>query len=724
MFGAHWMMKKIDAASGASTLEGDLTRSPIIATQLQARQHVEAWTHCQSTEYYMQGDMFAGNLSFLLGHEPQVFQKVDEPIEVYYPQLANESFAFVNEKQEFCGISFVYRRDDPSKWLIAFAKNTVSNPKEKQIILLSSVDLNQYIVNPSKEAPVLRVDPLASSLQEQVQSKFVRALLEMALSNEQGTLNARIERITLLTRHLKLDGQADLLEDPVNIDEISLKNLFADNSALDRMVRYNIHVSAAMLMDCLSAIGGLRKELETLPLGPDRAANICLLTMTLFLYEQKLLDTHREFLRQQLFSKVSKDHVWNGMQLSLVPFMLQNQYSADLFQLVLSAPKYYQAAIALQELGLSQYVLKYFTNAEKLGELDFFSNKEELGGRAMVLCMLFWVKMTLSKEQYQQIIAAAERCPRMVDALIALDKSGEESITDLLTIALSPDLHLRHSIIHHFGKQIADDNLALLDDLTAEQLIVLHEAYALLQKKPKLGADLFNLALKEKGSLLPMFLAYLNHVEQKYHSDLIDLLAVGIKKGDVSFGEALLKITDQRLRELAEDLLVRFNCAHQIQALGFDNALTSLAANPLGIESRRFRHIILRVESECKRIHTLARGNELREWRSIEEEYRRSLYRIAFDALSTSSVDTQKLREKQNEVLSKIDPSTHSFIHNALVVLANLVVFALTAGIANIVRYTMTHKDARKTPWFFNHTPSGEALCDLESDYVTLLTKP
>lgn len=725
-------------------LHKDLNRFPFLGSEEQAKQFLALWQSSPNKQFYCQGDLFGGNLYQLLEKDGFLLQKEGENThpQSYFERRVSLSFAYVNEQNEPCALQFFYRKDEPGQWLVAFSKNAHLAPQDRTVSLLASFDLNSYIKVAGGQDTVVvsEVDFLANSLHEGLGSAFVKELFTRAFQPGTSIINSDIKRIRQLMRYFHLGDEAGLLSSPLALTALNLPQLFAVNRALDLITDYNLKLSAPMLYECLAVPDGVRKEIEALVLTGDELVNRCLLMSTLSFYEAGILDANRTFLQDQVLRKtLEQGYLWHEEQLSLVPFLIKKRYKADLFQLVLSNEAYYRAVSALVRLGLSQDIPSYFTDPDKLKELDYINRIADANTRD--LCYTLWVKGQLTFNTYQEIINAAQRYPLMASTLLALDKEGVVSFQDLIDLALNPDEHLKKSFFYHFSLYFRPNESILekmdeaikhfghyfrldesaLEKLNTVELVRLNNACTVLKNTGYTDPNAYALVVKNNapGALFRLFLPQLSTVvDENQQRILIELLYVGIDKGIVSQGKMAQEIEDPVLQKKAVSLHERFICVKQMQRLNFKNDLITLVAEPDHEGAAKLRHIILNVEAQCKKIDERLQGSQqdrakLIAWQSMEIDYKKRLYDLAYKAiLYPGSEFKAELEQIQNKVLKEIDPELKSMVHRTLIIIANIIISILTIGIANRIK-----NNATGNPWFFTQTASGEDLRAVDDDF-------
>ncbi|BCA97149.1 hypothetical protein TUM19329_35100 [Legionella antarctica] len=349
---------------------------------------------------------------------------------------------------------------------------------------------------------------------------------------------------------------------------------------------------------------------------------------------------------------------------------------------------------------------------------------------AKKLCLIFWAKSNLKIEGYKKIVAETVAFPLLAETLVALDQGEVIPVETLKKLALNPLEHQQQSFLHHFSAQIAklDSVKSYLKKLNVEELAELIKSFFVLKKTGVPVSDKYTLALRNnrKGQLLRLFLPNLEKVDNiSYRKELINVLYTGVIYGPVRQGMIIKNITDRNLLALAKNLHERFICAKQIQELNFKKEIVALAAEDSGIKGRRLRKIILQVEEKCKFVHerlrvSVADQNMVRQWQRAEKNYRIMLYCIAYDGLTQLDVDVRgRIAQEERKVLDILDPEVTSFLKKAFIVIANIVITALTLGIANSIKMSSTGNY-----WFFNQTRLGEQIRALDREVIGVIDLP
>lgn len=519
-------------------------------------------------------------------------------------------------------------------------------------------------------------------------------------------------------------------------ETIALTRASENNTALARLKRYNLHFSLAMQDDLSQEHSKLREELERLELSNDERVNKYLLQMLIVFYEDGSLEENRVLLLDHAFIKSLISLMWDDIQIRLIPVMLNKKYNTDLMQSILAKGAYYRSYSTLIQLGLTEDIPSYFAKPEKLAQLNYIDSLTDKHKRE--LCLIFWSKGNLSIDELKDLVSATEKYPMLAATLVALDQNKTFIyVNKLRKIALDPCLHQRYSILHHFVKEF--DKYALnkssLAQLNVEELAELSCSLIILKQAEITSPKAYRMLLNKDNNaqLLRLFIPGLAEIDTiKHRNALINLLYLSIQNGVISTGKTLLRITDEPLAKAAEHLFTRFICVKQLQDLRCKDeheikGMLALAAQDGNENAARFRKIIMNVEAECKNVHERLRRSaherdKVGQWQLADEEYRRTLYCLAYDGItkSGSNVDLRvKLQQAEKKILSIVDPEIRGLLHRSLVIIANLLITVLTLGLANEIKEKKTGNF-----WFFNQTTSGEKLRALDKDVIELIESP
>ncbi|MCW8399113.1 hypothetical protein OQJ26_09945 [Legionella sp. PATHC038] len=697
----------------------------------QAITHFKIWATQALGKFYLQGDMTAGNLAFLFGPDP--LKKVGEASEVCHANLVRQNFAYINDAGENCGLLVMYRKDDPTQWVMALEKNGHAAPKDRALFCLSSFDLTPSVKVPNSGLTVSLV-PSLDPLLVQIGSTLPSVLLQKALNGD-NTINLRFQRIALLMRKLQVEQETVTLRGgPIPFSDLNLPALFADNPALDKILHYKIQdelsLSAVVLKDLLSESSPLCKEIQALKLTDDERINKSLLKTLIVFYEKGLLEENRELLANFDLIKKFSAFMWNETQIKLLPFLLEQNYTDEEIRGILAKDEYYQALNKLVDLepALALKAKRFFNDPTKLEELRFIHSFPDEDCK--MLCLIFWVKGDLSEDGYQRIFNAAQDFPLMASSLVALDQTKTIDIGGLEQHASNPHLYLQDSIRHHFDKELKEcEDLELkLFKLTSPELQAANMALLLLKKSGGITPQEYQLVLEKdaQGQALRLFLPQLVNIKDDAHrKTLIKVLYSGVIHGIQTQGNQILQLADPQQRALAEDLRERFTCVTLMQKLKMFKMMVEFAAQE-DEEAKRFRQVLLRVEAQCKVISERLAGSETyqpmrKDWEKAQEAYRRKLYTMAYEALMDPEIDVrERLRGAEKVILDIVDPQmepgNYKTIMDALIVLANIVITVLSVFSANAIKYKVTGN-----LWFFNQTTSGEEIRALDKEVLELV---
>lgn len=453
LFSAFGRQEMIAATEEAShILKLDLHRTYFLGNAPQATQFINAWEQTVSGQYYTQGNMSGGILCYLLGNEPLRVQ--DETEEEYYKNYVRKAFAYVSDNQQTCGLMAMYRRDNPSQWMLGIIKNTTASPEDREIILLASFNLTPYLQESEFGVSVATsIAHLNDLLKKELDARIPTDLLRSAFTLDKGEINLHFDRINLVMRMACPAEKGMAIKDPLNFAELNLLLLFADNPVLDWFNQYTITPSFAMLKDCLSVESGLRKELQQIKLTGDKKIDRHLIHMTMVFYEEKTLEENRKLLADLDVITSFSALMWNKGQVKLIPFMRKKKYLKELMERILNQDSYYEAVNRLVQLGLTQDIPSLFDNPEKLLELERVMELTKFANEDCIkLCLIFWVKSSFTMNGYNRLIEQTKKYPLMASTLVALDKIGTVigGITGLNNLAMTPRHHLKKSIAYHF----------------------------------------------------------------------------------------------------------------------------------------------------------------------------------------------------------------------------------------------------------------------------------
>lgn len=717
------------ASDTGRVLNVDLGRTSFLGSASQATELFSSWVRNVAAQYYTQGNISGDILRCLLGLSP--LKKEDELPEQYYEHFMHQAFAYLNNEQQACGFMVIYRRDNPAQWMFGHIKNTAAEPKNREITLLASFDLKSYITKPEFGVVVTHTPLHDNPLIRQLGSPILVTLMQH-LFVDGSSINKHFDRLSFVLRNVVRGEQAMLLKDPVNYSEINFAQLFADNIVLDMLQQHSILPSSAVLKDCISIESKLYKELQKIALTDNSRIKRNLIQMTLVFYEENLLEENRIVLRNHSLIESLRQFMWDREQIKLVPFMVNKKYSLDLMQKILNDAIYYETLNRVVELNLTQDVLSLFDDPKKLNELKELVDLPEFqfaNEGSKKLCLIFWIKDSLTIDAYKEIILQTKKYPLMASTLIALDKAGVvlDGIQGLRADAFNPATHLKASIRHHFFSR---NSIKLgLSKLDVSQLQAASEALSLLKETKVENIQRYYLIIRDdnRGKILRIFLPQIAKMSDcSTREKLIDILYTGVTLGVAIQGKELLKIQDKKQLILAKNLYEQFSAVTQLQGLEFADSVVFWAAQNTQ-HAQYLRQIVSQVEEQCKKISTRLASSvsykKMRsEWEKLEANYRKTLYSLAYESLKSPGVNLKQAIEHlislENEILKQIDPPVHSSIYRAIIFIANIFITTLTLGLANYIKNQKTGNY-----WFFNQTVSGEEIRKLRKEVFTLINR-
>ncbi|WP_454784842.1 hypothetical protein [Legionella sp. WA2024007413] len=124
---------------------------------------------------YFQGDIFAGNLKFLLGNMP--FYDLNDPeADENSPKVVDEGGGYLDAKGSPSGVSIFAQIGKPENWMIIVTKDTHLPPEQRKAYVLSSVDLRIFLTKELKTIEESNL-PKMDALQQAADSPAISAIL-------------------------------------------------------------------------------------------------------------------------------------------------------------------------------------------------------------------------------------------------------------------------------------------------------------------------------------------------------------------------------------------------------------------------------------------------------------------------------------------------------------------------------------------------------------------
>lgn len=681
-------------------IQTDIYRAKFLGSLEQEKLFIEQWTSLseEQKKKYSQGNIDHNNLFMILSPQPmQRLRKEDESREDYLNQEGYASFGYLTDSGELASMMLIYRKDDPSKWVISICKNPNLEPKDRQIILLSGFDLKP-LSQETNGLDSLQVTASENALLEQLDSAFLREFVFDVQNGEE--LDNKAEAINFIARVLNSEDSKNANLHPLDLSKTPLE--FLADPIIRTIYQHKIELSTEMRMDYLFVANGLRQHLEQL-VTQDPEKDKKLIPIVVALYEQKLLtESNKNFVKQQVIPQI---HLFEQKQIALTPFLIQKNYPSDLFHLILSKPEYYNAVAFLKQyaVGLTQNVALYFADQDKLAQLDYIAQLSCEQQRKV--CYLFWAKSTKTLDEIKKLVGEMNSYSPLPQIILKLDKSSM-FMDELYELALDSKARTIQSIsnlaVDVFKDQQFDSKD--LNDLDLEALTRLEQCMHVLNNnripsistlyKKVLDAD-------RSGQLLRAFLPDVQKQNPTTQRTLVECLFKHLAGVGVGASQGTQSPVIEQFNEV-------FTCVSQLQRLGFAEAELRFTAQSQDLKAHCFRRIILEAENTLKKIqvqfHTSS--TSLGGWPAAEKEYRSKLYHLVYEELHNPTTDRQaRIDAIQKDVLDLIDPQDRSWVHKALIGLANFIITVLSLGIAPLVKYAQTG-----SPWFFKHTASGEEL--------------
>lgn len=481
---------------------------------------------------------------------------------------------------------------------------------------------------------------------------------------------------------------------------------------------------------CLLKSDECSEVLKDLNFTDNILINKALLSMIDVYYEAKTLKENQNLLEDINYIKCFCSFMWNKEQILLLSFFYSNHYDHQFIYSVLSYDYYVSTVYQLMNMGLMQDVPKLFQNSDKLKQLKYIYGLTEVD--TIKLCLIFWVKGALSLDDYQSVVSATAIYPLMAATLNELDKKKFVSVDVLKQLALNPFCHLRKSIKHHFFSApneqfFIDAYFSGLDKSHEAELKATSQALTVLKNSGITEPVAYRAVINNKPSakVLRIFLpqlADLNNVDKR--KILIRTLYPS------STFSSDTQIENRPFQDEINTLHKRFLCVNHLQALDFSHEILKWVAEENNEKAKNFRQIVSRVEAHEDVINSHLSGSKssrlmYQKWEEKKLPYRKELYMIAYEALMNVKDNAhvvldeakQKIREAEKNILNIMAPPKKSALHQALIIMTNLLITLLTLGIANLVKLHKTHN-----PWFFTQSKLSDELHALTNDLIASVT--
>lgn len=257
-------------ASSTDTIRQDIPRSPFLGNAAEWAILSQNWNKLatKTPDYYIQGDITSANLQCLFGNMPLIKHK--ESIENYKQQFDTFYFAFVNEKQELCGISFYYRKDDSAQWIVGLVKHTASAPAERKVFLFSSINPKPYLAPGQHFTQTLRINNSKglARLEALSESPLVRLILkQFILPNGKSNPSAKVVSLCFQSHEPDeeySDNQALLARLASN------PRTFIESPILQQLNNRSQYPDSKQILTCLDEQSYLYQTLKTLYARPPQ----------------------------------------------------------------------------------------------------------------------------------------------------------------------------------------------------------------------------------------------------------------------------------------------------------------------------------------------------------------------------------------------------------------------------------------------------------------------
>ncbi|MBA3537200.1 MAG: hypothetical protein H0T84_11425 [Tatlockia sp.] len=269
-------------AKNLDLIKKDIGRSPFWGTPKQGERFMDAWLNPELTasEYYIQGNLFAGNV--YLGFGPIIPLPFFQPHETeadlinIQSKLRQIGFSYEDERGIPCGLTIYYRQDDPGKWIITQARNTNLSPEKHQIKQLTSFDPHPFCKK--NEATISSTsipnEEFINAIGDEGLKKFISFILD-----SKGKINPQSEIMNLFLQYLPLKFKNEELM-------LAFKNFLPEimaNKALFLLQKNKQQPSPLQILECIDENSPLSQLISNYePIG-DRIIDSRQLKILLFL---------------------------------------------------------------------------------------------------------------------------------------------------------------------------------------------------------------------------------------------------------------------------------------------------------------------------------------------------------------------------------------------------------------------------------------------------------
>ena len=682
-----------------NTFIKDISRSPFLGTEAQAQVLYSTWSSSAAFTYYAQGNIFGGILKCLFGSMPLL--KEDEDIEYYQKQYAQLAFAYVDEHNRPCAFFCNFRKDQVHEWHIGLIRNTHLTPKEREICLLSSRELNLQEPMPVKRVPWLK-NPLALFSHAPLIQKLI------PLISDGNDINPDLLQLNLVLRYLNVTGSRLNLWNAINFNQFDIQNVLVPNPLLDLILETKLDRERLVTIEFLANINHIDSAIKVKLLSQDTLSSKLKLILFFVLYHAHRLDLFLRLVDEAQFIQLIPKYPQDAYQVGAFCFLYLHQVPQDIVESIL-------ADVDFRRL-VNDYLSQNPT-PDFLKGLNYLAQLPPSSGRT--LCLFFLEHAPLTRDGYQEILQAAVDSPLMPEAFFYLLRNNllKGGIKERVKWILSPHDHLWPTINIHFFKNQAinpipgDQSPMAIGFLRSiMQVLILLKECDIDEKNKKHQL----LEMGARGNFLRLLLLYLPQVPPLEKKLLINLVFDGLENSARSIEVNHLPVA---LHSSAQELLQKISLGHILLKSSAEEATYrwSVTTRDLrkwqcfNILTQKIEQTFTLVEHHLQQSAYQEQGQR---WQQQKIIYQRNLHRIICHALESKD-DRQSILEQakwslksnQQQCTDFIEPS-HSLILILLIKLANFIISVLTLTLANHIKKRCTGYGQ-----FFTYSKTSEQLC-------------
>ena len=318
-FGLHYFLLPPSASKlfQISGLAKDRPRTRLFSTIEDQKKFNEIWsekTKETRTDQFIQGNPTAANLFGGFNHNPH--DPLSEQFQIPYAffkkeelaegaqqayinvqnQLVNIKFSYFDDKGQTRGLTIFYRKDDPSKWMIALTANANRSPELADAMVLT----------PFNSTPWSRLDGQCNIDSQDAHKLFIDAIdskkLESFMSqviDKKGNLNPNANVLNLFTQPANESFEAnDSLMNNFNVDIL-------ENEAFIKLSNHlTLKPSVASLERCLNENSKLYQAVKRYEIGSEERQNQRDLGLLLFIDKYSLWGKQDILLKDEEIAEI------------------------------------------------------------------------------------------------------------------------------------------------------------------------------------------------------------------------------------------------------------------------------------------------------------------------------------------------------------------------------------------------------------------------------------